>query len=209
VQIVLRSVLSASHEAGQLAEVPKLPGLPKVGKKVLTTIKPEQLKAILDALPAAWKLAFALAAYAGLRAGEGRALRWSDVDLIARVLVVRLALSRGVTSTPKSGHEREIPLAEPLFLLLQGGGKGLVARTSAGEQWGEFGLLQAFQRAQNRVGVEGFRFHDLRHFFVTQLFRGSTPAPTVQALAGHADLTVTQRYAHVERADLRAAISRL
>jgi integrase len=148
VQIVLRSVLSASHEAGQLAEMPKLPTLPKVGRKVLTASKPEQLKAILDASPTAWKLAFTLAAYAGLRAGEVRALRWSDVDLIARVLVVGLATSRGVTSTPKSGHEREIPLAEPLFLLLQGGGKGLVARMSAGEQWGDFGLLQAFQRAQ-------------------------------------------------------------
>ncbi len=209
VQITLRSVLKAAHESGKLAGMPKLPGLPKVGKKVLRALSPDQLKAVLEASPPAWRLAFALAAYAGLRAGEVRALRWSDVDLVARVLVVRLATSRGVTSTPKSGHEREIPLAEPLLLLLQDGGKGFVAKTSQGEQWGEFGLHQAFQRGQQKAGLSGWRFHDLRHYFVTQLFRSGTPAPAVQALAGHADLAVTQRYAHVERADLRAAVARL
>lgn len=209
VQIVLRSVLSAAHEAGKLGEMPKLPALPKVGKKVLTVIKPHQLKAILDASPPAWRLAFCLAAYAGLRAGEVRALRWKDVDLVARVLVVRLSTSKGETATPKSGHEREIPLAGPLFQLLKEGGKGLVALTGEGEQWGEWGLLQAFRRAQKKVGLEGWRFHDLRHYFVTQLFKRGTPAPAVQALAGHADLSVTQRYAHVERDDLQAAVSRL
>jgi integrase len=209
VLIVFRSVLSAAHEAGKLADMPKLPKLPMVGRQVLRTLTRAQVEKILEVSPPAWRLAFALAAYAGLRAGEVRALRWEDVDLVARLLVVRLSRSEGVTSTPKSGHEREIPIAEPLWALLQGGGKGLVAVNGDGEPWGELGLLQAFQRAQEKAGVSGFRFHDLRHFFVTQLFRGGSPAPAVQALAGHADLATTQRYAHVDRADLREAIGRL
>jgi integrase len=209
VLIVLRSVLGAAHDAGKLSELPKLPKLPTVGRQVLRTLTRHQVKQILAASSPVWRLAFALAAYAGLRAGEVRALRWEDVDLVAKVLVVRLSHSKGETSTPKSGHEREIPLAAPLLVLLEGGGKGLVALTGDGEQWGEFGLLQAFQRAQEKAGVSGFRFHDLRHYFVTQLFRGGAPAPAVQALAGHADLSTTQRYAHVDRADLRAAIGGL
>jgi site-specific recombinase XerD len=123
--------------------------------------------------------------------------------------VVRRSRSKGETSTPKSGHEREIPIAAPLLALLESGGKGLVAPTGDGKPWGEFGLLQAFHRAQEKAGLSGFRFHDLRHFFVTQLFRGGSSAPAVQALAGHASLTTTQRYAHVDRADLRAAIGRM
>jgi hypothetical protein len=42
---------------------------------------------------------------------------------------------------------------------------------------------------------------------VSALFRGGLAAPTVQALAAH--LTTTQRYAHVARVDLQAAIERL
>jgi len=50
------------------------------------------------------------------------------------------------------------------------------------------------------------RFHDLRHFFVTQLFRRGGSAPAVQALAGHLHLATTQIYAHMVQADLRETI---
>lgn len=209
VQIVLRSVLGAASDAGKLAGLPRLPKLPSVRSQVLRTLTRAQVEIILESSLPAWRLAFALAAFAGLRAGEVRALRWEDVDLSTRVLVVRRSQSRGETSTPKSGNEREIPLAEPLWELLKSGGKGIVSLSSNGKPWGEFALLKAFQRAQNKAGISGFRFHDLRHFFVTQLFRGGSSAPAVQALAGHSSLTVTQRYAHVERADLRAAVGSL
>jgi integrase len=86
-----------------------------------------------------------------------------------------------------------------------------VAPTTKGNVWGEWGLRLAFQRAQTRAKLSGFRFHfhDLRHIFVTELFRGGSPAPAVQALAGHADLTTTQRYAHMVKSDLQAAIATL
>jgi len=44
---------------------------------------------------------------------------------------------------------------------------------------------------------------------MTHLFRGGAPAPAVQALAGHTDLTTTQQYAHVDRGDPRAPVARL
>lgn len=40
------------------------------------------------------------------------------------------------------------------------------------------------------------RLHSLRHFFITACFKGGASAPTVQQLAGHLQLSVTQRYAH-------------
>jgi site-specific recombinase XerD len=85
----------------------------------------------------------------------------------------------------------------------------LLSLNARGEPWTEFALGLAFGRACKRAGLDGWRFHDLRHFFVTQLFRGGAPAPAVQALAGHADLATTQLYAHVAALDLEDAIRKL
>jgi integrase len=215
VHIVLRSVLRAAKEAGMLAALPSFPKLPKVGRTVLRSLTRPMVDALLDVASPSARLAFALAAFAGLRAGEVRGLLWEDVDLDAGILVVRQAISRGVVAAPKSGHERVVPLAPTLRDLLELAAKkphrlsSPVAPTTKGKVWGEWGLRLAFQRAQKRAKLSGFRFHDLRHFFVTELFRGGSPAPAVQALAGHADLTTTQRYAHMVKSDLQAAIARL
>jgi integrase/recombinase XerD len=81
-----------------------------------------------------------------------------------------------------------------------------VTVTAMGKPWGENGLNQAFKRAMERAERKGWSFHDLRHFFVTELFRNRAPAIAVQQLAGHADLTTTQRYADLDANDLRSAI---
>ena len=84
-----------------------------------------------------------------------------------------------------------------------------MALTAHGKPWGENGLNQAFQRAQERAKRTGWTFHDLRHFFVTELFRNGAGAAAIQQLAGHADLATTQRYADLDANDLRSAIERI
>jgi len=212
VHVVIRSVLRFAVEAGLLAEFPKLPKLPRVPRKMLAVLTRADVERILDAAAPSARLAFALAAFAGLRAGEVRGLEWHDVDLRSRTLIVRRAISHGEVAAPKSGHERVVPLASRLVALLRDAhpnraNSERVALTRSGKPWGAWGLLQAFERAAGKVGIAGFRFHDLRHFFVTQLFRDGSPAPAVQALAGHHSLEVTQRYAHMVATDLRAAIA--
>ncbi|HZX00702.1 MAG TPA: site-specific integrase [Bacilli bacterium] len=81
VQIVLRSVLRAALDAGKLAAMPRLPPLPKKGRRVLIPLSVDQVEKILAVAPPSQQIAFALAAFAGLRAGEVRALRWTDVEL--------------------------------------------------------------------------------------------------------------------------------
>lgn len=212
VQITLRSVIRSAVDAGKLADMPKLPPLPKVGRTIRECLTAEQIESILNVAAPTQALAIALGAYAGLRAGEARALRWSDVDLRAGLIVVRLSHSKGEIGTPKSGHERKIPIAPPLRRILeaQKGRAGLVAVTAAGEPWGESGLTQAFQRCTVKAGIAGeWSYHSLRHFFITELFRRGGGAATIQALAGHASLAVTARYAHAHEADLRAAVGLL
>ena len=55
---------------------------------------------------------FAVAAFTGLRMGELRALRWRDVDFAAHVVRVRASYANGVTTTPKSGKVRSVPLVD-------------------------------------------------------------------------------------------------
>lgn len=215
-QIVLRSILCRyAVEQGYFTEPPRFPSLPKVGEKVATALTVEEVHNLLAACAnPEQRRALMLAAYTGLRAGEIRALRWKDVDLRTGTLTVRLSKCRGELSTPKSGNERLIPLVPELRAELARSKvrekEDYVTRSSKGEPWGEFSLRKAFLGARARAGLsDEWRLHDLRHFFVTTLFRSGAPAPVVQRLAGHSDLKTTQRYAHASRVDLHDAVARL
>jgi integrase len=210
--IVFRSVLREAEQAGLLDALPKLPKLPRVGRKMVRPLHRPDLDRLLRAASPRPRLAFALAAFAGLRAGEVRGLRWSDVDLKGVAITVRRSITRGEETTPKSGDQRVVPIAAPLLPLLHEASArraspwAPVALTALGQPWGESGLNQAVKRVQARVGLSGRCFHDLRHFFVTELFRRGASAPAVQRLAGHADLATTQRYADMVASDMRAAV---
>jgi len=48
--------------------------------------------------------------------------------------------------------------------------------------------------------------HTLRHTFCSHLAMRGAPAKAIQELAGHQDLTTTQRYMHLSAATLDSAI---
>ena len=85
--IVFRSVLRVAVDAGLLDALPKLPRLPKVGRRIPHSMHREDLEAILAKSSVRARLAFSLAAFAGLRRGEVTGLRWSDIDLSARARI--------------------------------------------------------------------------------------------------------------------------
>lgn len=213
-QLALRSVLCRfCVERRILPRAPEMPKLPRVGVSARRAPSDEEIERLLAVTPMPYLTAFLLACDAGLRAGEIRALRWSNVDLARAVLVVELATCHGVTDVPKSGHQRAIPLAARLRAHLAAiesrPRSGFVTGPAAGEAWAEHALGHAFGRFARKAGVEGYTLHGLRHAFVSRLFRAGAGAPTVQRLAGHEHLVTTQRYAHVTESDLRDAIARL
>ena len=63
-----------------------------------------------------------------------------------------------------------------------------------------------FQRAVVRAGVPDLRQHDLRHGFAIRRLRGGANLVAVSGLLRHASTRMTERYLHVTRADLRAAL---
>ena len=62
-------------------------------------------------------------------------------------------------------------------------------------------MSRAARKANVRPGV-----HILRHTFCSHLAMRGAPARAIQELAGHQDLTTTQRYMHLSPAALDAAI---
>ena len=50
----------------------------------------------------------------------------------------------------------------------------------------------------HKVGITDFRFHDLRHTFVSFMLAENVPPKDVQVIAGHADFSTTMDiYGHL------------
>jgi integrase len=221
VHVVLRAVLRTAIVHGLIEAMPSLPKLPKVGRVATLALSREDLTAVLSNVRPHARLACALAAYAGLRLGKVRGLRWPDVDLQAGIITVRRSVTGhkkgrkrvAIESAPKSGHQRVIPISPALRTLLASSKRtpwGPVAPARDGGPWGDGALLRAFQTGCRKAKLEGVRkFHSLRHYFVSELFRKGAGARAIQDLAGHLHLSTTQHYAAVGEKDRRDAVALL
>jgi integrase len=208
----LRSIARFAVEAKLLATMPCFLPLPKRGKRVPSAPPADDVAALIDAASCPeHRLVFLLAAHAGLRKGEIRALRCSDVELENNRLVVRLSRYRSHTRSPKSGHERQVPLSPQLRAALiearvhERPRNEAAALTTKGKPWGTGGTWKALQRTLKRLNLPRERLHALRVFFVTILLSGRVPVHVVRELAGHEDLGTTQGYAAILAPDRGAA----
>jgi site-specific recombinase XerD len=108
-----------------------------------------------------------------------------------------------------------VPILDELYAELVArvpiGRNDLVAPNARGKRWGQAALYELFARIAKRANLTNIsRFvHNLRHYFGTALFRAGVNPRVAQELLGHADLTTTMRYAHVEANDLKHGIARL
>lgn len=211
---LVRTVLRSAHESGVIDRLPEFPkGLVTTSRKLPDAPSSGEVVAMLRA-PEWLGLAVALGALAGLRMGEVRALEVRDVDFAHRRILVRRALSDDVSLTPKSGHERDVPLSKGLETRLRVAVKDKLprARVVLNDRGRTPRRQHVLYRLKRFLRVEGLperSFHSLRHYFISQLLTNGAGAEAARVLAGHSKLEVTQRYAHVVPADLRAAIDKL
>ena len=146
---------------------------------------------------------------AGLRCGEMIALEWADIDLGTRQLCVQRSSWDGHVTAPKGGRLRYIPLTVRLakalreyrhlrspLVLCDDRGEGLNRKVVRG--W--------VRRAARLAHVQHDGVHVLRHTFCSHLAMKGAPARAIQELAGHANLTTTQRYMHLSPAAIEGAI---
>ncbi len=84
-----------------------------------------------------------------------------------------------------------------------------VTLSQRGTPWGQYGLDQAFERVRDRVGLSGWSIYSLRHYAITLWLRRGIPVHVVHKMAGHTNLSTTQRYVHLLKGDLEDAARRL
>ena len=66
-----------------------------------------------------------------------------------------------------------------------------------------------FELALEEAKIKNFRWHDLRHTFISRLVMKDVNLRTVQELAGHKTISMTTRYAHLAPEHNQAAIEKL
>lgn len=118
----------------------------------------------------------------------------------------------------KGGRERLVPvgtlaldvagryLARERPRLDRGKGKGAVFLNQRGTPLTRMTVWTIVSRAARRAGIERrISPHTLRHSCATHLLEGGADLAAVQELLGHADISTTQVYTHLDREYLRAA----
>ena len=68
-------------------------------------------------------------------------------------------------------------------------------------------IAKAFSVALQKAGIEEFRFHDLRHTFVTNMRKAGKQDRAIMKITGHKTMSVFLRYDTVDDEDLRRVIA--
>ena len=143
----------------------------------------------------------------GLRVSELVALKQSDVDLLAGLVVCH----------GKGSKERRVPLGKSAIHWLQ---QYLAVKA----EYGKSSLPQIFlhrgkpftrhlawsmiKRYAEGLGIRNVSPHTLRHSFATHLLQHGADSRSVQAMLGHSDISTTQIYTHMTDVHLRSAYNR-
>lgn len=141
----------------------------------------------------------------GIRQGELLQLRWTDVTLDQAFLRIR-------GDNAKSGKGRHVPLNTEAKLVLQ---RWHAQRTASelvfpGHEGAPMVEVKTgWKNLLKQAEIENFRWHDMRHHFASHLVMAGVDLNTVRELLGHADLSMTLRYAHLAPEHKASAVEKL
>ena len=130
---------------------------------------------------------------AGMRRSEILSLLWDNVDLDIRIAVL---------PDTKNGSKREVPLTKKAAQILD----RLPRKEDRAFPTTDYTIRHGWDRLVKRAGIEGLRFHDLRHEAVSRFFEMGLSVPEVAAISGHKDYRMLASYTHVNAKNLAQKI---
>ena len=139
------------------------------------------------------------------------------VSELVGLLLTNLDLEEGLcTVFGKGSKERMVPLGRPACVALsrylrevrpaleKGKGGGYVFLNQRGRPLSRTAVWNIVKAAARLAGIEGsVSPHVLRHTYATHLLEGGADLVAVQELLGHADISTTQIYTHLDLQYLR------
>ena len=225
VRFVYKVLHSALHKAVMLEYIMRNPSancvLPKTTPPPIVPLTDAQAAAVLStAVGTPIEHVVSVALFTGLRQSELLGLTWDSIDMKNGIISVNKQLTRnghrntGIFSTPKSGKGRTITPAPSVIAALRAQKiKQTEMRIKAGAVWNneynlvftmedgklfdQSRLIKAFRKVVKAAGLEGVRFHDLRHTYAVNAIRAGDDIKTIQGNLGHASAAFTlDRYGH-------------
>lgn len=176
---------------------------PKTAKTLPQTLSPDEAAALLTSPEESWiairdKAMLELFYSSGLRLAELSSLNVNDLD-IEQGLVI---------TTGKGGKTRIIPVGKAALTALQDWLKlrGAVAKnpsplftSSRGQRLGSRAIQYRIRLWGIKAGITGqLHPHVLRHSFASHLLQSSGDLRAVQEMLGHASISTTQVYTHLD-----------
>ena len=206
---LLRQIMTAAVAAGHVRHNPAREVRPNPGRKMTRFLSAEEIAYLhrtLDRLvrerPSRRAQAdiIRLLLLTGCRKSEILTLRWSEVDGgMLRLTEAKTGPRTVWLSEAAQAVIARQPRTASAFVFPS-------PRDPARPQSHNLGF---WHRARREAGIEDVRLHDLRHTVASQAVAKGVPLPTVARMLGHAQPTMTLRYAHVGDREVEEAAERI
>jgi site-specific recombinase XerD len=218
----LRGLFGTQVQAGARSENPaELLGSPRRAQRLPRVLKPREVAALLDRIPATSPLElrdralFELAYASGLRAEELVQLDRDSIDFDSES--IRVEGKGGKTRVVPAGEhalgavERYLASGRPVLALensrqrILASAEGALFISKSGRRLSTSDVRRRLRAWARAVSLPDVHPHALRHSFATHLLEGGADLRSIQELLGHATISTTQVYTRVEAARLRRA----
>lgn len=142
------------------------------------------------------------------RLGELLSVKWEDVNLEERIMVIRGVEHASGQRTKNEDSARAVPLSSTAIAALcdvRELAENVPDLNGSVFLWWKASdsFNKTWTRVCKRADIEGLRFHDLRHEATSRLFElGVFDSMEVATITGHKTLAMLKRYTHLKAKDL-------
>ena len=175
--------------------------MPKVDNEKITFLTSKQTVRLLETLDTWPDMDGAdfirLALLTGLRKSELLKLHFAQIDFENDMIKLL---------NPKGGKTISIPVSDEAMDVFRRRYEYSSEFVFPGKKNGHrYDIKRPWAQISKAAGLEGFRLHDLRHNFASQLISAGVSINIVQKLLTHKDIQTTMKYAHLKPEILKAA----